>query len=62
MQRLNVVLAKEKESGDLYALKKIRMEVDETGFPITSIREIKILQGLKHENIISLREVVVGYK
>lgn len=38
------------------------MEVDESGFPITSIREIKILQSLKHENIISLREVVVGYK
>lgn len=38
------------------------MEVDETGFPLTSIREIKILQSLKHENIITLREVVVGYK
>lgn len=33
------------------------------GFPITSLREIKILKSLsKHPNIIGLKEVVVGKK
>ncbi len=54
---------REKSSGELYALKKIRMEVEESGgFPVTSIREVKLLQQLAHENVIRLREVVVGYK
>jgi len=30
------------------------------GFPVTSIREIKILKSLKHDNIVKLLEVVVG--
>jgi cell division cycle 2-like protein len=33
------------------------------GFPITSLREIKILKKLsKHPNIINLHDVVVGKK
>ena len=32
------------------------------GFPITSLREINILSSVYHENIIRLKEVVVGYK
>lgn len=40
------------------ALKKVRLENDRGGFPITAIREIKILQNLKHKNIINLREIV----
>lgn len=47
---------------EIFALKKIRMDVDPDGFPITAIREIKILEELKHPNIISLKEVVVGMK
>lgn len=46
----------------IYALKKIRMDIDPDGFPITAIREIKILEELKHPNVISLKEVVVGMK
>ena len=52
-----VYLMKEKATGDLVALKKVKMDNNEKeGFPITAIREIKILQALKHENIINLRE------
>ena len=38
------------------------MDLDSDGFPITSVREIKILSDTCHSNIIRLKEVVVGYK
>jgi serine/threonine protein kinase len=38
------------------------MDLDSDGFPVTSIREIKILKELSHNNIIKLNEVAVGYK
>merc|ERR1719210_1890731 len=41
-----------------FALKKVRLENEKEGFPITAVREIKILRQLKHKNIINLREVV----
>lgn len=43
----------------LVALKKLRMEGERDGFPVTAIREIKLLQSLKHPNIVSLHEVMV---
>ncbi len=43
----------------LVALKKIRMEGERDGFPVTAVREIKLLQSLKHPNIVNLREVMV---
>ncbi|KUJ17260.1 Pkinase-domain-containing protein [Mollisia scopiformis] len=43
----------------LVALKKIRMEGERDGFPITAVREIKLLQSLKHHNIVNLQEVMV---
>merc|ERR1719225_1802336 len=41
-----------------FALKKVRLENEKEGFPITAVREIKILRQLKHKNIINLREIV----
>ena len=43
---------------DQVALKKIRMDSEKEGFPITAIREIKLLKSLKSPNIINLREIV----
>lgn len=43
----------------MVALKKIRMEGERDGFPVTAVREIKLLQSLKHPNIVNLREVMV---
>ena len=41
------------------ALKKVRLEKEKEGFPVTTVREIKILRQLnQHENIIKLREIV----
>ncbi|KAH9882401.1 hypothetical protein J1614_000637 [Plenodomus biglobosus] len=44
---------------DMVALKKIRMEGERDGFPVTAIREIKLLQSLNHDNVVKLREVMV---
>lgn len=46
------------KKGDKVALKMIRMDNEKEGFPITAIREIKLLSTLKHENIVNLREIV----
>ncbi|CAH8391152.1 unnamed protein product [Eruca vesicaria subsp. sativa] len=53
-----VYMAKEIETGEIVALKKIRMNDEMEGFPVTAIREIKILKNLHHENVIVLKEVV----
>jgi serine/threonine protein kinase len=58
-----VFKARDKETGEIVALKKVRMHNENDGFPITSLREISILQNLKHHpNILNLKEVLVGYK
>ncbi|KAK8163850.1 kinase-like domain-containing protein [Phyllosticta citrichinensis] len=46
-------------TNDQVALKKIRMEGERDGFPVTAIREIKLLQSLNHDNIVKLQEVMV---
>eukprot|EP00301_Raphidiophrys_heterophryoidea_P004354 c1189_g1_i1.p1 GENE.c1189_g1_i1~~c1189_g1_i1.p1 ORF type:complete len:454 (+),score=106.12 c1189_g1_i1:67-1428(+) len=43
---------------DIVALKRVRMDNEKEGFPITAIREIKLLKQLKHKNILELREIV----
>ncbi|KAH7152254.1 hypothetical protein B0J13DRAFT_658617 [Dactylonectria estremocensis] len=43
----------------LVALKRIRMEGERDGFPVTAVREIKLLQSLRHINIVNLQEVMV---
>uniref|UniRef100_A0A6A7G8S3 Cyclin-dependent kinase C-1 n=1 Tax=Hirondellea gigas TaxID=1518452 RepID=A0A6A7G8S3_9CRUS len=47
-------------SGKYVALKRIRMENEKEGFPITAIREIKILKALDHPNILPLLDVVTS--
>ena len=41
------------------ALKRIRMEGEKDGFPVTAVREIKLLQHLRSHNVVSLLEVMV---
>lgn len=43
---------------ELVALKKVRLENEKEGFPITAVREIKILRQLNHPNIVNLKEIV----
>ena len=39
------------------ALKKVLMDNEKEGFPITALREVRILQLLSHENIVNLIEI-----
>ncbi|KAJ4822621.1 Cyclin-dependent kinase C-1 [Turnera subulata] len=55
-----VYMAKEIKTGEIVALKKIRMDNEREGFPITAIREIKILKKLHHDNVIKLKEIVTS--
>ena len=41
----------------IVALKKVLMDNEKEGFPITALREIRILQLLRHENIVNLIEI-----
>lgn len=52
--------AREIDTGEIVALKKVRTdnEREKEGFPITAVREIKILRQLQHPNIINLKEIV----
>lgn len=44
----------------IYALKLINTEQEENGFPITAIREVKILKALENKNIVKLKEIVTS--
>ena len=47
-----VYKGRNKKSGRLVALKKIRLESEEEGVPSTAIREISLLKELQHPNIV----------
>ncbi|XP_043461853.1 cyclin-dependent kinase 2-like [Leptopilina heterotoma] len=55
-----VYKAKDKLTGKLVALKKIRLETESEGVPSTAIREISLLKELAHPNIVQLLDVVQG--
>jgi len=42
------------------ALKRLKMEKEREGFPITSIREVDTLLKSQHVNVVTVREIVVG--
>ena len=50
----------DKITGEIVALKRINTEEEENGFPITAIREVKILKALNHSNIVQLKEIVTS--
>lgn len=52
--------AKEIASGEVVALKKLKMEPANDGFPVTGLREIQTLMACKHEGVVALREIVMG--
>lgn len=48
--------------GHLVALKKSIMHNEKDGFPITALREIKLLKMLSHPNILKLEEMTVEHR
>ncbi|KAI0004163.1 Pkinase-domain-containing protein [Russula compacta] len=55
-----VFRARDKQTGDIVALKKLKLDEEKYGFPITALREINALMVCRHDNVVGIREVVVG--
>ncbi|ROI16371.1 Cyclin-dependent kinase 10 [Anabarilius grahami] len=55
-----VYRARDTRTNEIVALKKVRMDKEKDGIPISSLREINLLIRLRHPNIVELKEVVVG--
>jgi serine/threonine protein kinase len=55
-----VFVGQDKATNEIVALKRINTEQEENGFPITAIREVKILKALHHVNIVTLKEIVTS--
>ncbi|KAK9464722.1 kinase-like domain-containing protein [Lipomyces arxii] len=47
-------------TGEVVALKKLKVDKNQHGFPITSLREIQTLMAIDHPNVVGLKEIVVG--
>ena len=47
-------------TGDIVALKKLKMDNTAEGFPVTALREIQTLKACSHPHVVALREVVLG--
>ncbi|XP_033105761.1 cyclin-dependent kinase 2-like [Anneissia japonica] len=57
-----VYKARDKISGEVVALKKIRLDTESEGVPSTAIREIALLKELNHDNIVRLLDVIHNEK
>lgn len=56
-----VYKAKNSLTEEFVALKRLRLESEREGFPITAMREIKLLQSFDHPNIVGLLEMMVEH-
>ncbi|MGH0129629.1 UNVERIFIED_CONTAM: hypothetical protein FKN15_044251 [Acipenser sinensis] len=54
-----VYKGRHKATGQVVAMKKIRLESEEEGVPSTAIREISLLKELQHPNIVCLQDVLM---
>ncbi|KAH7321935.1 kinase-like domain-containing protein [Rhexocercosporidium sp. MPI-PUGE-AT-0058] len=52
--------ARDTRTGEVVALKRLKMDNAQDGIPVTGLREIQTLRDCRHANIVGLREVVVG--
>lgn len=55
-----VYRARDKTNGEIVAIKKLKLEKEKEGFPITALRELSTLISLKHQNVIEVKEVLYG--
>ena len=48
-------LGQNKKTGEIVAMKKIKLESQDEGVPSTAVREISLLKELQHPNIVCLK-------
>lgn len=53
-----VYRAIDNRTGEIVALKQMRLEQEEEGFPVTALREIALMRKLNHQNIVLLKDVI----
>lgn len=53
-----VFKAKNRETQEIVALKRVRLDDDDEGVPSSALREICLLKELKHKNIVRLHDVL----
>lgn len=53
--------ARDTRSGDIVAVKRVKMQGERGGLPQSTLREIAALKQLDHENIVRLASVCVIY-
>ena len=56
----SVFVGVDRQTNEVVALKRINTNQEENGFPITALREVKILKALNHKNIVRLKEIVTS--
>jgi len=54
-----VYKGRHKATGQVVAMKKIRLESEDEGVPSTAVREVALLQELKHPNVVRLLDVLM---
>ena len=52
-----VYVATHEQTGEVAALKKIKLECEDEGVPGTTLREVSLLKELMHPNVVQLKDV-----
>lgn len=55
-----VYKGRDRDTMEVVALKKLKLQNEKNGFPINFLREISALMQYKHKNIVNVREIVIG--
>ena len=58
----SVYKVQRKDTNDILAIKKIKLDVDTEGIPSTALREIAILKKINHPNIVRIQDIALSDK
>ena len=56
----SVYKVQRKDTKEILAIKKIKLDVDTEGIPSTTLREVSILKKLKHPNVVKLFDIAMS--
>jgi serine/threonine protein kinase len=58
----SVYKVQRKDTNEIFAIKKIKLDVDTEGIPSTALREIAILKKINHPNIVRIQDIALSDK